>query len=249
MFKVSDFIIFDIIEICIFRRKLFSIDTKSKTCSLISCRISGSTILDTGSKVLNIKPGDILYIPKGSSYSQQTDEEYLICIHLDIFGNKSEDIQHLTFENSEIISDYFKKMADIWQKKQENYKYICTSILYELIAKTSVMLPQTTKDILSPALQHINEHFCDYDFSLSDACKKSGISRSYFNRVFKERFGITPALYINQLKIEKSKFLLSCETYTHSEIATMCGFNDVKYFYTVFKQITNTTAKKYQKNR
>ena len=55
--------------------------------------------------------------------------------------------------------------------------------------------------------------------------------------------------YINQLKIEKSKFLLSCETYTHNEIASMCGFNDVKYFYTVFKQITNTTAKKYQKGR
>lgn len=244
-----DFIAIDIIDICIFKRKLFSIETKNKTCSLISCRISGSTVLYTGSTVLNVKSGDILFVPKGSSYSQKTDEEYVICIHLNIFGNTREEIQHLTFEKPDVISEYFKKMALIWQKKEKNYKYVCTSILYELIATTSIMLPETTKDLLTPAIQHINEHFCDYDFSLSDACKKSGISRAYFNRVFKERFGITPALYINQLKIEKSKFLLSCKTYTHSEISAMCGFNDVKYFYTVFKKITNTTAKKYQKNK
>ena len=69
---------------------------------------------------------------------------------------------------------------------------------------------------------------------------------AYIHTGFKEKFGITPALYINQLKIEKSKFLLSCKTYTHDEIAAMSGFNDTKYFYTVFKKITNTTAKKYQ---
>jgi len=243
---MSDFIVLDIIDIGIFNRKFFSIETKNKACSVLSCRISGSTLLDTGYSVLNIKPGDILYIPKGSSYSQVTQGEDIVYIHLDAYGSKREEIQHLTFENPEIISDYFKKMAHIWKSKKKNYKYICTSILYELIATTSVMLPESNKDLLAPALQYIKEHFCDPNFSLGNACKKSNISRSYFNRIFKEKFGITPALYINQLKIEKSKFLLSCKTYTHDEIAAMSGFNDTKYFYTVFKKITNTTAKKYQ---
>ena len=247
--KVSDFIVLDIIDIGIFKRKVFSIETKNKACSVLSCRISGSTLLDTGSTILNIQPGDILYIPKGASYSQKTKGEDVIYIHLEVFGNKREEIQQLTFKNPEIISDYFKKMAHIWKSKKKNYKYLCTSILYELISSTSVMMPETNKDLLDPAIQYIKEHFCDYDFSLNNACKKSGISRSYFNRIFKERYGITPALYINKLKIEKSKFLLSCKTYTHNEIAIMSGFNDVKYFYTVFKKITNTTAKKYQKNK
>ena len=49
-------------------------------------------------------------------------------------------------------------------------------------------------------------------------------------------------------KIEKAKFLLSCKTYTHSEIANLCGFNDTKYFYIVFKKITKTTTKNFQKS-
>ena len=121
-------------------------------------------------------------------------------------------------------------------------------MVYELIAKTSVILPDENKDLLDPALQYIKEHFCDSEFSLENACKKSNISRSYFNRIFKSRFEITPALYVNQLKIEKAKFLLSCKTYTHSEIANLCGFNDTKYFYIVFKKITKTTTKNFQKS-
>lgn len=246
---MTDFLAFDIIDIGMLNRGVFSIETKNKACCVLSCRISGSTLLNTGSAVLNIKPGDILYIPKGADYSQKTQGEDVIYIHLEVFGNRHKEIQHLTFENPGIIWKYFKKMLDIWERKQKNYKYLCASILYELIAATSVMMPESKKDLLAPATEYINEHFCDYAFSLDEACRKSGMSRSYFNRIFKERYGITPALYINRLKIEKSEFLLSCNTYTHNEIASMCGFNDVKYFYTVFKKITGTTAKKYQKNK
>lgn len=246
---MSDFLVFDIIDIGLLERKIFSIETKNKACCVLSCRISGSTLLDTGSAVLNINPGDVLYIPKGSSYSQKTQGEDVVYVHLEVLGSKREEIQHLTFDNPEVISEYFKKMLNIWERKKKNYKYLCASIIYELIGTTSVMMPESNRDLLAPATEYINEHFCDYDFSLDDACKRSSISRSYFNRIFKERYGITPALYINQLKIEKSEFLLSCNTYAHNEIAAMCGFNDVKYFYTVFKKITGTTAKKYQKNK
>lgn len=243
---MSEFIFFDIIDIGTINRTCVSIETKNKECSVLSCRISGSTLLDTGTAVLNINPADILYIPKGANYSQKTFGEKVIYIHLEVLGNKNTEIQHLIFKEPDIIIDYFLQLAAIWKTKQKNYRYICTAMLYEMIAKTSIMLPETNKDLLYPALQYIKEHFCDSDFSLEYACKKSNICRSYFNRIFKERFGITPALYINQLKIEKAKFLLSCKAYTHNEVANMCGFNDTKYFYTVFKQITKTTAKKYQ---
>lgn len=245
---MSDFLALDIIDVGLLKRKLLNIETKNKACCVLSCRISGSTLLDTGSAIFNINPGDILYIPKGSSYSQKTQGEDVVYIHLEVFGNKREEIQHLTVDNPEIISGYFKKMFNIWESKKKNYKYLCTSLLYELVAYTSVMMPEANNDLLTPATEYINGHFCDYDFSLDNACKKSGISRSYLNRMFRKHYGLTPTVYINQLKIEKAKFLLSCNTYSHNEIAAMCGFNDVKYFYTVFKKITGTTAKQYQKN-
>ena len=77
--------------------------------------------MDTGSAVLNINPGDVLYIPKGSSYSQKTQGEDVVYIHLEVFGSKREEIQHLTFDNPEVISEYFKKMLNIWERKKKNY--------------------------------------------------------------------------------------------------------------------------------
>ncbi|MBE6730739.1 MAG: helix-turn-helix transcriptional regulator [Ruminococcaceae bacterium] len=245
---MSDFLAFNIVDIGLMDRKAISMETKNKECYVLSCRLTGSAIYNTRLGALNVMAGDILYCPKGEYYSQKTKGERIVYIHLDIIGNKYNKMQHLVTANPQETIEFFEKIATIWKQKPENYKYICTAMLYELIAKTSIMLPDNSKNILAPALQYINEHFCDIDFSLDSACSKSNISRSYFNRIFKKQFSVTPVQYINKLKIERAKFLLSCDAYTHEEIANLCGFNDTKYFYTVFKSVTNTVTKKFKQH-
>lgn len=249
MTGMSDFLAFNIIDIGFINRKDKSIETKNKESCVLSCRLTGSAIFYTNLGTLNIEAGDILYCPKGESYSQKTKGERIVYIHLNILGNKYNKIQHIVTENPQKTIEFFQKIATIWRKKPKNYNYICTAMLYELIAETSVMLPDSNKSILEPAIQYVNDHLCDGDFSLKTACNKSNISRSYFNRLFKEQFGVTPVQYINKQKIEKAKFLLSCESNTLEEIAYLCGFSDIKYFHTVFKSVTKTTAKKYQQKR
>ena len=55
-----------------------------------------------------------------------------------------------------------------------------------------------------------------------------------------------PTEYVNRLRISTAEFLLKSEDYTNDEIATLCGFNDTKYFYVVFKKITGMTTKEYK---
>ena len=131
------------------------------------------------------------------------------------------------------ICDLFKKIYCLWNKKEKNYTYECTSILYQIIAKTSVTLPKENKNVISPAIKYINEYFYFSDFSLEKAYSLCNVSRSYFNRTFKQLMKTTPIDYINGLKINKAKLLLSSGAYTHSEIANLCGFSNVKYFYIV----------------
>ena len=95
---MSNFLVFDIIDVGLLERKIFNIETKNKACCVLSCRISGSTLLDTGSAVLKIKPGDILYIPKGSSYSQKTQGEDVIYIHLEAVS-----YTHLTLPTMAVV--------------------------------------------------------------------------------------------------------------------------------------------------
>ena len=102
---------------------------------------------------------------------------------------------------------------------------------------------------LAPALSYINAHLYDSDLSFDEACKKAAISRIYFNKLFRQQFNMPPTKYVNKLRIKKAKILLKSGIYTREEIAKQCGFNDVKYFYTVFKNITGLTTGKYITNQ
>ncbi len=246
---MSDFLNINIIDIGFLRRNSIKISTKNKPCYVLGFRVSGSSIFHTSKKSFQVNSGDIVFIPKGKSYSQETDGEDIIFVHLEIFGNTEKDIQCTTPENPKYIHSLFMKLYSAWEQKGKNHKYKCTSLLYEIIAETSVVISKANKDLLYPAIQYINEHFSNANFSLDKACEQSHISRVYFNRLFKEKMLTTPSAYINKLKIEKAQFLLLCGAYTHSEIANLCGFSDTKYFYTIFKKITGTTVGKFQRNK
>ncbi len=61
--------------------------------------------------------------------------------------------------------------------------------------------------------------------------------------------GQTIFVYLNNLRIEKAKQLLSTGFYTTNDIATRTGFHDVYYFSKVFKKFTGTTPGKYVKSK
>ena len=243
----NDVISYKILDIGYLNRKTTKLNTKNKNCCALSCRIAGSAVFNANNTRFDVKKGDIIYIPKGADYSQYTTSEKIIFIHFDVFGSTATEIQHIAPPKSEYICDLFKKMYHLWNMKEENYAYKCTSILYKIISETSITLPKAKESVISPAIKYIDDCFCQVDFSLEKACKLCNISRSYFNRIFKQKMKTTPIDYINKLKINKAKLLLSSGAYTHIEIANLCGFTDIKYFYIVFKKTTGTTAGKYQK--
>ena len=72
------------------------------------------------------------------------------------------------------------------------------------------------------------------------------MGRTDFNTAFKNIYGATPRKYIYQERINKAKILLSAGNYTNEEIASLCGFTDVKYFYIVFKKVTGMSTKQYK---
>ncbi len=59
---------------------------------------------------------------------------------------------------------------------------------------------------------------------------------------------MSPVKYITQLRVEKAKELLITNRYKVSEIAEMCGFENVYYFSNVFKKQVGVSPKTY-KNR
>ena len=76
--------------------------------------------------------------------------------------------------------------------------------------------------------------------------KECGISESYLKKIFIKKFGISPIKYIIQLKINYACDLFRSELYTVSQIAQMCGYDNVYYFSRQFKEYTGVTPTEFK---
>ncbi|MDX1943742.1 MAG: AraC family transcriptional regulator [Saprospiraceae bacterium] len=69
-----------------------------------------------------------------------------------------------------------------------------------------------------------------------DIAKVAHISLYHFHRLFSDTFGITPAKYIRNKRIEEAKLLLLKHQKSVSEVASQVGYADVYTFSKTFKR-------------
>lgn len=82
--------------------------------------------------------------------------------------------------------------------------------------------------------------------SVQSICENIFISKAYLSEQFKKNMGISLLEYINMVKIERTKFLLSEGKMKNCEIAEQIGFKDCEYFNKVFKKYTGMTMREYR---
>lgn len=92
----------------------------------------------------------------------------------------------------------------------------------------------------------IKEHLAE-KLSLDQAAEHVYLSKSYFCRIIKEELGCTFTEYVNRLRIERSKALLSGTGMSIAEIACAVGFDDQSYFCRIFKKQTGVAPGSYRK--
>ena len=90
------------------------------------------------------------------------------------------------------------------------------------------------------------EKHCERNFSISDMCRQSGMSRAAFFRYFTNCYGVSPIKYLLNLRVNKSMQLLRDTKLNCSEIAMECGFTDASYFAMHFKKINGITPTAYR---
>ena len=73
------------------------------------------------------------------------------------------------------------------------------------------------------------------------------MSRSYFQHIYREVFGVSCISDVISGKIEKAKELLSETECTVSQAAAMCGYDNEEHFMRQFKKIVGLTPTKYRK--
>lgn len=80
--------------------------------------------------------------------------------------------------------------------------------------------------------------------TLEEAARVSGYSPYHFLRLFKKSTGMTPHLYLTQMRIDKARSLM-VSGLSPSEVALETGFTDQSHFANTFRKYTGATPGQY----
>jgi AraC-like DNA-binding protein len=79
-----------------------------------------------------------------------------------------------------------------------------------------------------------------------DIADELNMSYSWFRRVFRDYTGLAPYQYIQELKIYRTKEILSNTNASIKQIALSLGFENPEYFFTAFRKKTGMTPTQYR---
>ncbi len=110
-----------------------------------------------------------------------------------------------------------------------------------MLGKSSVK----NKDLIRKALGIIAKNYAS-NITLDDVAGEVHLNPAYFSTLFKREVGYSFKEYLNMIRIEESKRLLTNSKYAIVDIAIAVGFEDQSYFSKVFKKYTGITPKQYR---
>ena len=99
--------------------------------------------------------------------------------------------------------------------------------------------------IVREAKNYIDEHYKE-DISLQDVAGVLGYSDVYFCKLFKQNFGKSFIVYLNEFRISKAKEFLANPAINIKDISSEAGYRDANYFTRVFKRMTGKTPSEYR---
>ena len=203
---------------------------------------------------LEVFKDDIIFMPKRSSYEVEVIEASdCYAINFDFFNDK--DFSPFVYrpKNSAVFTESFKTAAHLFRYKYDGYIKGCKGELYDILYNMEKeyglsYVSKGKQTLIAPAVEYIHKNYTSSHISVEELSKSCGITPEYFRSIFKNHFGTSPLKYINNLKIERAKELISSGLYSISDAATLSGFADPSVFSREFKRAAGVSPSKYSEN-
>lgn len=188
----------------------------------------------------------------------QTDNSFDLR-YLQVFYSRNENFTNRLDRNNPAtakISELFTEIEEEFGNMQHGYELMVKVRLLNIFVLISRCYIQAPKDLYNAHMRHglasINKILdyidsnIDQELSLEDLAYVAHMNPSYFSTFFKKYNGIKPSEYIRSKRIEKAIEYLKFSEKNVTEIANLCGFNNMTSFYNAFKKITSFTPSDYR---
>lgn len=141
-------------------------------------------------------------------------------------------------------ADIIRLYEEAYKRAQEEAPYLqqilagivnhLVGLMYALERSMELSKDHTRVDMINLARLRIRESL-EVDLTIQQIAEDLGVSYSNFRKLFKEFTGISPALYQQDLRLQRAKELLATTTLSIKEIAYRLRFESPDYFSSKFK--------------
>jgi two-component system response regulator YesN len=104
-----------------------------------------------------------------------------------------------------------------------------------------------TEEIVRQAVDFMRQNY-QKPLTLEEVARIVYLSPAYFSAVFKNQAGISFSRYLNKIRVDKAKELLTGSERSVFEVARAVGYLEGNYFCRVFKKLTGTTPGNYRRS-
>jgi len=213
-------------------------------------KLKGETEYWFGDKKWLLEEGQILFVKKGSSYYiREVTPGYSYVINFDTCSDIRENMFRLPIFAVQDVSSIVEKMYRYWQKEKV---YGALSCLYSLLHKANTAfdsyLSVRDRQLLEPVEKFLSEHLTDPELTMQGLPALCNISDAYLRRIFKRRYGVSPAGYVIKERVRIACLMLvENDMMSVAEVSFSVGYKDPLYFSRIFKKQTGVSPTEYRK--
>lgn len=193
-----------------------------------------------------VRQGDLIIVNSNELHDLRSEHgmEYHVMIIDSAFlkanGFSVENIQFTSLIRSETVTHLFHAVSEEFEG---NAPYRSTAIRAAVLELVVYLARFAVTDAKRPSGEHV-KHVIGYiranfagEVTLEKAAADVGLDKSYLAREFKKATGMTVISYLNLIRCENARKLLSQNNCTVHEAALRSGFENGSYFARTFRRI------------
>lgn len=151
--------------------------------------------------------------------------------------------------NTDFIALFKKSICDNFGVDTDIFATISKPTIDNIRETHRIMSIEISKsyDIIEQINAYAQKNFASPTVSLAEIAEKLHMNETYLSRLYKEKTGERFVDFLISVRIDNAKELLRTGKYTVTEVSKLVGYNQIKYFRTLFKKKTGFTASEYIK--
>ena len=161
----------------------------------------------------------------------------------------------ITLSTPKVITDMIADLFIEYFNEGDQHEHIMSSKAEALFHKFSDLYRTTLNagsafDKYFDEFSKLRQHLYNYEYVPSDAKEIAdglGLSTSYFQHTYKKIFGVSVHQDIIKARIEHAARLLQGSNDSISEIAAICGYENLEHFSRQFKKIKGMSPQQFRK--